>query len=213
MAASASHLRSRSASFIGLVLMYGLLLRSIWRIEVLRVPEEPEAFTTLLSWVPARNPAPASRAQTPPHALRGRAARAQPAPADTDQPETAITLPVVPPARVDWSKALSGAAAAALEKRQRAASQLDHIRRTPQVTEPWQESAATPAFRWYDAGAHRIDTRGPIPTLHLNDRCLLIAFVIPACLIGHIEIHGDLFEHMPGARDEAEATAAPNSPP
>src|SRR5262249_12043997 len=148
MPASTSHLRSRAATFIGLLLLHVLVVYSIWRIQPVRVPEEAEVFTTQLSWIPAASPTRPSAGQRAASTTRGRAKRPREAPALQPSQDTSITLPVVPRATTDWSNLLSGAAAATLEKAQREASQLNRVRRTPQGTEPWLEAPAVPSFRW-----------------------------------------------------------------
>ena len=42
---------------------------------------------------------------------------------------------------------------------------------------------------------------------------VLLLFIIPACRIGHIEIHGDLFDGAATAHDERLATPRPNDVP
>ena len=51
-------------------------------------------------------------------------------------------------------------------------------------------------FGWSHAATHRVEVDGGMPVLWLNDRCVLVAFVIPACAIGRMEARGDLFEAM-----------------
>ncbi len=199
---------------LALAAAHGLVVWLLWRLEV-PLPREVETFTSLLYWAPATEsvgpPGSAHRRVTAVHARRLPPAL----PASAADSGTAITLPATPGAPVDWSATLPEAAAAELDRQRRAAAQLDALtRRYVQPTDPLNPGAAAARrFRWYDAGIHRIDTRGPIPALHLNDHCLLIAFIIPACVIGHIEIHGDLFDNSAGSRDETNATARPNDVP
>jgi len=124
-------------------------------------------------------------------------------------------VPAPPGAAVDWSTELSAATDSTLKKEKHARDQLGVLTRKFVVESDPRDPRRTAnrEFRWYDAGIHRIDTRSPIPVLHLNDRCVLIAFIFPACAIGHIEIHGDLFQNMATALDESEATARPNDVP
>ena len=59
----------------------------------------------------------------------------------------------------------------------------------------------------------RIDTRGQLPVLVLNDHCALLMFIIPLCRIGHIESRGDLFDGAAAAHDSRLATPGPNDVP
>ncbi len=216
MSATASRIASRTTTLVLLAFAHVLILWLFWRVEV-PLPSEPEAFVTLLFWVPATelpNPRQQGAAGQPRHAAT-RAPRRPIAPAPAADSGTAITLPTNPGGTVDWSAALTGAAASELEKEARAAAQLDALtHRYALPTDTLNPGRPAPSrFRWSDAGIHRIDTRGPIPGLWVNDHCVLIAFLIPACKIGHIDIHGDLFEDLAGARDESEATARPNDAP
>jgi hypothetical protein len=115
--------------------------------------------------------------------------------ADSD---TAISLPAAPAPTIDWS-----------------AAQLDAVTRKYAVPDDPRNPHPGPSsgFRWYEAGIHRVDTRAFIPGLWLNDHCVLIAFVMPACRIGHIEVHGDLFEGAALVHDEKLATPRPNDAP
>jgi hypothetical protein len=116
---------------------------------------------------------------------------------------------------VDWSAQLAGAASAALDKEETARKQLDALTRKFRIEpDPRNPGAApTSTFHWYEAGIHRIDTRGPLPVLHLNDRCALLLFVLPACLLGHMEARGDLFEGAATAHEERLAAPRPNDVP
>ena len=51
-------------------------------------------------------------------------------------------------------------------------------------------------FGWSHAATHRVEVDGGMPVLWLNDRCVLVAFVIPACALGKKAARGDLFEAM-----------------
>ena len=43
--------------------------------------------------------------------------------------------------------------------------------------------------------------------------CVLVAFIFAACAIGHIEVHGDLFDGAAQRHDETLATHRPNDAP
>ncbi len=224
MSARSSRISSRTTAFLVVAVAHGLVLWMFWRVDGAPI-DEAEGFTSVLFFLPATS----DRGVTPLPALPERAMRATaghlggqstapepPAPhLSVTEPSNAITLPVDPGAAVDWSAQLRGAADAALEKEQRARQQLGALTQKFVLQPDSRNPGPVPPddFRWYDAGAHRIDTRSIIPVLHLNDRCLLIAFVMPVCLIGHIEIHGDLFEKMDSTQGDKAAAARPNDAP
>lgn len=215
MSADSTRLTSRTTTVLVLIAAHGSVLWLFWRLEV-ALPPEPEAFTSLLVWAPTAN-----SVQRPngPQTPRTFAPHLQRLPSITPPPvrdsSTAITLPPVPGAQPDWSAAISGAAASELDREKRTATQLGALTRRYELpADPLNPGLPAPStFRWYDAGTHRIDTRGPIPTLHLNSHCVLIAFIIPACLIGHIDSHGDLFDGAALVHDERLATPRPNDAP
>ena len=127
----------------------------------------------------------------------------------------AITLPAPPGAGVDWSAQLPGAAQAELDNEDKLHEQLGALLRKFRIEDDPRNPHPAPSssFRWYDAGIHRIDTRGSLPVWHLNDRCVMLAFIFPACAIGHIEAHGDLFDGAAAAHAERLATPRPNDVP
>jgi len=215
MPADSTRLASRSTTVLVLAAAHALVLWSFWRVEV-PLPPELETFTSVLFWLPPPEHAGSAGPAHPPRVTSLQALRApqlmrEPAP-DSD---TTIALPANPAPTIDWSAALPGAAAAALEKEKRVAAQLDAVTRKYAVPDDPRDPHPGPgsSFRWYEAGIHRIDTRAFIPGLWLNDHCVLIAFVIPACRIGHIEVHGDLFEGAAAVHDEKLATPRPNDVP
>jgi hypothetical protein len=215
MSADSTRLASRTTTVLASLAAHGLVLWLCWRVAT-PLPSEPEAFTTLLYWAPATDH---SRMPNTVQRPRVAAPRAPQQPAFEPPPPldsgTAITPPAPPAARTDWSTALTGAATVELDREKRTATQLGAPTRRYVLPEDPRNPgpAAASAFRWYDAGVHRIDTRGPLPTLHLNSHCVLIAFVIPACLIGHIDSHGDLFDGAALIHDERLATPRPNDAP
>jgi hypothetical protein len=131
------------------------------------------------------------------------------------QANRATAAATAPPARIDWSSQLAGIAQAELDKEAIARKQLRALTRRFEVDpNPRNPGFVAPStFRWYEAGIHHIDTRGPLPVLLLNDRCALLMFILPLCRIGHIEIHGDLFEGAAAAHGDRLATPGPNEVP
>ena len=217
MPARSSRLPSRTTSLLAVAAAHGLLLWIFWRAEV-PVADEAETLASVMFFLP--EPSRAQRPTvTPPRPTRTQAAGVQPAPLipwpQATEPGTAISPPAAPGAAVDWSAELAPAADATLKKEKQAREQLGALTRRFMVEADPRNPGRTAnhEFRWYNAGIHRIDTRSPIPVLHLNDRCVMIAFIFPVCAIGHIEIHGDLFQNMAAALDENEATARPNDLP
>jgi hypothetical protein len=225
MSAGRSRIASRTTTLLVLIAAHGLIFWALWRVEV-TPPKEIETFVSTLIWVPA--PPGTSRLPAKSIVTRTTTARARTATAATSRagpplillPEppatnSAITLPPAPRANIDWSGQISDAAHSTLEKEAREAELLDALTRKYHLPDDPRDPHPLPGtgFRWYVAGAHRIDTRGSLPVLHLNDRCALVLFVLPVCLIGHIEIHGDLFENAAALHDEKTATARPNDLP
>lgn len=179
------------------------------------VAREVESFTSVMFFLPE------AALHRPAVARAGGAKRArqpfrlrQPQPQTTES-ATAITLPATPRARIDWSGQLAGVAQAELAKQARTDKQLGALTRRFVVEPDPRAPGLAPAgtFRWYQAGIHRIDTRGPLPVLQLNDHCALLMFIVPVCRIGHIEIHGDLFDGAAKAHGDRLATPGPNEVP
>ena len=67
--------------------------------------------------------------------------------------------------------------------------------------------------RYRQAELDKEENRGSLPVLVLNDHCVMLMFIIPFCRIGHIEIHGDLFDDAARIHDERLATPGPNEVP
>ena len=208
--------QSRSTTLLLAAAVHGLILWGIWRVRM-PVARQIETFTSVMFFLPQAHRA-AAAGTTPPAVRANRARQALPAPAQTPQPaESAatITLPAAPSARIDWSSQLAGIAQAELDREAIARNQLRALTRRFEVDpDPRNPGLAAPStFRWYEAGIHHIDTRGQLPVLVLNDRCALLMFIIPLCRIGHIEIHGDLFEGAAAAHGDRLATPGANEAP
>ena len=198
-----------------LVAAHGLVLWLLWRGRAPVTPEV-EAATSVLFFFPE----PYQAVARPIGLVEGRAAPQAHTHATVTvpaiaQPSTAITLPASPSAVIDWSAQLTGAAAAALEKQRKGREQLGALQRKFRTEEDPRALHPDPrrGFRWDDAGSHRFDTRGFLPAWHLNERCVLVAFIFAACAIGHIEVHGDLFDGAAQRHDETLATHRPNDAP
>ena len=219
---------SRTASALLILAAHGLVLWMFWQVHA-PVATEIETFTSILFFVPAPSPgapppslqsadrriaAPAARAAGGPPAA-GNAPQAPAVWLPPSDASTAITLPAPPGAGVDWSAQLTGAAQATLDNERKTSEQLGALLRKFRIEEDPRNPGRTRqgGFRWYDAGIHRVDTRGILPAWHLNDRCVLVAFIFAACALGHIEIHGDLFDGAAAAHAESLATPRPNDVP
>jgi hypothetical protein len=169
-------------------------------------------------WVPAREHAPPSTARpVAPRTTAGHARATAPLILLPQPPDasSAISVPPAPQAKIDWSAQLGDAARSTLDQERHEAELLGALTRKYTLPDDPRDPHPDPVtgFRWYNAGSHRIDTRGSLPVLHLNDRCALVLFIMPICLIGHIEIHGDLFENAAALHDERTSTARPNDVP
>jgi len=218
----------RSAIALLILAAHGLALWLCSRTPV-PVAAEVETFTSIMFFVPGASqgaPGPSLQPAAPTSAASAAHAAGRPpavaiapqAPAALLPPaatSTAITLPAPPAAGVDWSEELTGAAKTTLENERKASEQLGALLRKFRIEEDPRNPGRTGqgGFRWYDAGIHRLDTRGFLPAWHLNDRCVLVAFIFAACAIGHIEIHGDLFDGAAAAHDETLAAPRPNDAP
>jgi hypothetical protein len=207
--------QSRCTTLLVVVAVHGLVLWGIWRVRA-PVDKEVATFASVMFFVPqavSHRPPPTT---TPPASSAKPAQRSIPAPVPQPvESGAAITLPAAASARIDWSAQLEGAARTVLDQEEIARQQLGALTRRYVVAADPRNPGPAPAstFRWYEAGIHRIDTRGSLPVLVLNDHCALLMFIVPLCRIGHIEIHGDLFEGAAAAHDERLATPRPNDVP
>jgi hypothetical protein len=216
-----SRVRARFTCVLLVAAVHVLAFLAILQIHVAPV-QEVEGFTTVAFFLPAAPHAPATQVFAAPGIRRSVPGPTVQVPSEPEGQSTAITLPshvATQPAavssKIDWYGQLEAAAAATLASDERHERQLGALVRPYQPEHDPGNPSATDLkdFRWYDAGVHRIDTRGPVPVLHLGDRCVLIAFVVPVCAIGHIETYGDLFDNAARVHDERLATAGPNTVP
>jgi hypothetical protein len=213
--------QSRSATLLIVLVAHGLLLWGIGRVRT-PVTAEVETFVSMLSFV-TQTPSQRMTASIPP-ATGQSAATHQRAAGLSRRPllvpplqdsATAITLPTKPRMRIDWTAQLQGAARTEVDQEETARKQLRALTRRYEVDPDPRNPGLAPSrnYRWYEAGIHRIDTRGQLPVLVLNDRCVMLMFILPFCRIGHIEIHGDLFDGAAAVHDEKLSTPGPNEVP
>jgi hypothetical protein len=123
-----------------------------------------------------------------------------------ERPEASSSTPVIPepitepppqPDRdwssIDWADEARQAARTVIEKRKKYRSLASHAgSRKPRGL----ASKNKPQFGWDQSSINRVDTSAGIPVLSISDRCHLLLFIVPTCLIGKMEPRGDLFEHM-----------------
>ncbi|HEY6454827.1 MAG TPA: hypothetical protein VIY90_06025 [Steroidobacteraceae bacterium] len=204
--------QSRSTALLFVAAAHGLFLWSIWRVQV-PVAKEIESFTSVMFFLPKAVLRRTGVARAV-GALRARPPFRVPQ-RQTTESATAVTLPATPSARIDWSAQLAGIAQTELDKEAKADKQLRALTRRFAVEPDPRYPRLAPAstFHWYEAGTHRIDTRGQLPVLQLNDHCVLLMFIVPICRIGHVEIHGDLFDGAAKAHGDRLATPGPNEVP
>lgn len=217
-----SRVRARLASVLLVVAAHMLAFIGILQIRVLPPKAVDDSFTSMMFFISDAPRSAAVPAKAVPLSQRSVERPAAQMHAVADDDGTAITLPAptIPPGvpaspKPDWYGQLEGAADSTLESARRREGEASALTRKYRLEPNPQDPHATgtKGFRWYDAGIHRIDTRGSIPVLHVNERCVLVAFIIPACAIGHIEVHGDLFDDALREQGERLATAGPNDVP
>lgn len=97
---------------------------------------------------------------------------------------------------IDWHGQASQAAAATLRARERTERQAHALDHPPGMDEG--HGIGVIPFRWNSWRAHRLEVLPGALLFHINERCVvaIIPFPMPACALGKIGIHGDLFEHM-----------------
>jgi hypothetical protein len=216
MSAGRSRIASRTTTLLVLIGAHGVILWAVWRNEG-PSPEEIETFTSTMLWMPAPEHAPPTARPVAPRTSAGHARATSPLTLLPQPPaaSSAISVPPAPQANIDWSAQLSDAANSTLDQERHEAELLGALTRKYRPPDDPRDPHPDPVtgFRWYQAGSHRIDTRGSLPVLRLNDRCALVLFIMPICFIGHIEIHGDLFENAAALHDEKTSTARPNDVP
>jgi len=125
---------------------------------------------------PARDPSKATPASTP------------------VEPSTAITpgaLPEQPP-RIDWNAQARDAAEAYVLRQEQEARQ--RARFAPREPFARLESKEKLDRGWRFDGHNRIDTSSGIPVFHINERCVLVGFLLPACAIGKIRPSGEMYQ-------------------
>jgi hypothetical protein len=151
-------------------------------------PATQTATTSAAERRPRERERAAQRSQT-----RGPTVRADVLP--NVRPATADASPIAS----DWYGAIDASVAstiAAANDRARRDRAFEP-KRTPGLAEPPRWARPPPHFRWSRSRTQRIE-RGEDGTtiLWLNDRCVLVNFILPLCAVGKIPAHGDLFKDL-----------------
>lgn len=136
-------------------------------------------------------------------------------------PKPPLATDPTPAPAIDWRSEVGASAARVLEAERLSRRQARAFdpQRTPGLAEPPATPRAPPHFRWSEAHTKRLtrDANGNT-ILRLNERCVIVNFVLPACAIGEIPTYGDLFEDMNRAAEfgdwnDDSATRRDNMPP
>jgi hypothetical protein len=151
----------------------------------------------------ATSAAIASRPQ-PPDDREKRAQSREPSTQAGVLPDAQPAIPGTTTTSIDWYGTLDVSVAATI------AAANDRVRRdrafepkrTPGLAEGPRWVRPPPHFRWSRSRTQRIE-RGEDGTtiVWLNDRCVLVNFVLPFCAVGEIPAHGDLFKDLKHAAE------------
>jgi hypothetical protein len=149
---------------------------------------------TLIVLPPAASPRVVVPERTTPVPARARESGAAPSAIPTE-----TTPPIEERAPIDWTREAELAAnhqvdAVEIERRRArgftpgAQSREPEVARTPAPDFAWSKAATQPIEQLPEGGT----------LIRLNDRCVIVIYVIPMpfCGIGEIPANGDLFEHM-----------------
>jgi hypothetical protein len=176
-----------------------------------------EGFVTTAFFIPdvprvssaTGQPAPSSRR------TKTRAAVAQAALPQSNDSSTAIT-PTPPPHKViDWSAQIPSAAATVMAEEEVAQRQSTWLmRKFVLAADPSQATARMPTrFRWSNTDADHDGTRNWLSTLHLDEHCVLLGFVIPDCAIERLPAPANFLEYIRQKHDATLVTPGPNDIP
>ncbi|HTY49595.1 MAG TPA: hypothetical protein VMB48_07880 [Steroidobacteraceae bacterium] len=198
----------------------------LWLVQSRRPSVLPEAEEFLSVWLPAM-PATAAHPSAAPPSSRGHS-RPGAAPSvpfslpgpllwPAPSPPAAQQQSPPPGAGVDWMGEAGAAADATIERMQQDARRL-HALTSKYEPQPDPLVYYDPrAGFWSGEGsaAHTIEFSHGIPILHVGRNCVVVFFVMPFCVIGHIEARGNLLDPMD--RDEVldarSAYGGPDAPP
>jgi hypothetical protein len=123
--------------------------------------------------------------------------RTRPAPKSVEQASTAIQMPPPestprPPPRIDFDMELKRSAQAFAERDAEQARRNAAMGQHPDTPESLREHAPEGSnFSW----SYRTQKRDPL-AVRLNEHCVLLLGVIPACQLGKIPVKGDLLADM-----------------
>jgi len=181
-------LPAKGIALLGALVLHALLLGYALRIRGWQAPSSPPEKFVELFWLDGSE-APVEGAA----AIRP--SRATPrAPTHTSAPVSQTAI--LSPERFDWGAQAKDAAAAVMQHRaEKERREAPFAPRQPLAGLASKEKL-DPGWREYRFRGHgRVETQSGVPILHLNDRCVLVGFVIPACILGKIK-PGEMYEHM-----------------
>jgi hypothetical protein len=198
----------------------GLVFLAWWHSNraAVRHADLPDAW---LTWLEAT---PTPEAESLPQANDSREAPVLRSVQRSSAPRSIAPLPEtreVPTAAIDWRAAAGEAAARVLEAEgeARKLARAFEPKRTPGLAEQPIAPRPPPHFRWSEAHTERLrrDENGNT-ILRINERCVIVNFLLPACAIGEIPTYDDLFKDMNrsaefGDWNDDSATRRDNMPP
>ena len=180
---------SRAAAVLTVLALHGALLLLSGYSPLRRAPPGPSEPALELFWF---DPLPAALPEKMPHPVR------DPPKATPDstpvEPSTAITpdTPPEPPPRIDWNAQVRDAAKAYVLRQEKEARQ--RARFAPREPYARLEAKGKLDKGWRFDGHNRVDTSSGIPVFHINERCVLVGFLLPACAIGKIRPSGEMYQ-------------------
>lgn len=175
----------------------GLIVALLFLTHRSRLTGPDRDIVTTLFFVPEAAEPP----QRPAEPSASTAARLQPAPTLAPRPPI---VPAAPPAStaitIDrWFDSATDAAAAQAHADETRDRQAGSMGRGAIAARSLAEAPKKPGpdFAWSKAHTRRIErTEDGATILRLNERCVLVNFLLPVCALGKEEARGDLFKDM-----------------
>jgi hypothetical protein len=219
--------RSRTLALLIVAAAHVVVLEMIWRAHS-PAPEESEDFVMTALFIaprPSHGPGQPKLTKGPgvgvakqPRSSRSSALRAAMPEATSSAPDEATSAPAVPSTpgqNIDWGAQISTVADAVMaqdEVTQRQRSAL--MRKFVLAADPSDATARMPTrFRWSNIDADHDGTRNWMSTLHLDEHCVLVGFVIPECAIERIKTPSSDLEWQEQKHEATLVTPGPNSVP
>jgi len=98
---------------------------------------------------------------------------------------------------IDWNAQAKDAAANVMQKQAERDRQESQFNLHPPLSGLVSKGKLDSGWREYRFRGHgRVETQSGVPILHLNDRCAMIAFLIPVCVLGKMKPGNEMYEHM-----------------